>query len=300
MASKVLAHLCERALAHAKTPGVTAAALPGLWFNRADAPVPPKRAEARGVTLALVLQGSKEVVFGREPLAFAPGEFLLITGEQRYAATVCHASPDAPYLSMALELPPQEVADALIALSDAGGAPGRGHDPPAVVAALEPKLLDALARLVATLDDPVERQLLAPLHRREIVFRLLRSDAAATLRRVAGHDDHRIRSALGYMRDHATRRLTVPEIARQVAMSPSHFAHRFREIVRVSPMRYLKHVRLHQARALMLRERLGASEAASHVGYASASQFTRDFKAYFGAPPGTYAQRFRDSASPAA
>src|SRR5690606_6527160 len=130
---------------------------------------------------------------------------------------------------------------------DAGDHEGAAADLPAVVAALDSRLVDALCRLVSTLDDPVERRVLAPLALREIVFRLLRSDAAAALRRVAGNDDQRIRRALCFMSDHATRRLTVPEIARHVAMSPSHFAHRFREIVRVSPMRYLKQVRLQHA-----------------------------------------------------
>jgi AraC-like DNA-binding protein len=60
------------------------------------------------------------------------------------------------------------------------------------------------------------------------------------------------------------------------------------------PMRYVKHARLQQARVLMLRDQLGASEAADRVGYASPSQFTRDFKRYFGDPPTRYTQRFRD------
>jgi AraC-like DNA-binding protein len=292
--SRGVAYLCERALREAPATGVHASALPGLWFNRFDGPFPPKRVSARGVTLALVLQGRKRVTFGRETLAYGPGSYLLITGEQRYSATVSEASPALPYLSMAIDMPPQEVANALIALSDAGDRSGGRADPAAVVAELDAALIDALCRLVATLDDPVERRVLAPLALREIVFRMLRSDAAAAMRRVAGSDDQRIRRALGYMTDHATRRLTVSEIARQVAMSPSHFAHRFREIVRVSPMRYLKHVRLQQARVLMLRDRLGATEVAGQVGYASPSQFTRDFKTYFGAPPATYTQRFRE------
>lgn len=293
MTTSGVAFLCERAHTHAPASGLYAAALPGLWFTRADRPSPPKRVEARGVTLALVLQGHKRVTFGRDTLSYGPGSYLLITGEQRYGATISEASPARPYLSMALELPPQEVAEALLELSDAGDRQGGQTDPAAVVAALEPTLVDALCRLVTTLDDPVECRVLAPLVVREVVFRLLRGDAAAALRRIASAGDVRIQRAVTYMRKHATSRLTVPQIARRVAMSPSHFAHRFREIVRVSPMRFVKHVRLQEARVLMLRDQIGASEAADRVGYASPSQFTRDFKRYFGDPPARYTQRFR-------
>ena len=91
--------------------------------------------------------------------------------------------------------------------------------------------------------------------------------------------------------------LFVTREARYLSTIPSHFAHRFRAVARVSPMRYVKQVRLDRARLLMLREGLGASEAADEVGYASPSHFTRDFKAVFGAPPAAYAQRLRDGRS---
>lgn len=156
-------------------------------------------------------------------------------------------------------------------------------------------LLGAAVRLVRTLDDPTERSVLAPLVLREIVFRLLRSDAAAGLRRTAGNgdDDLRIREAMRYMEAHAKERLTVLRVARAVAMSPSHFAHRFRDVARVTPMQYLKHVRLREARLLLLEEGARAAEAGKRVGYRSPAHFSRDFVQAFGVAPSRYAERFR-------
>jgi len=79
-------------------------------------------------------------------------------------------------------------------------------------------------------------------------------------------------------------------------MSPSHFAHRFRAVARVSPMRYLKQLRMDQARQMMVACGLRAGEAATRIGYASASHFARDFKAIFGASPAAYVQRWSDAA----
>ena len=248
------------------------------------------------VTFAAVLQGRKRVVFGDLSLTYEPGSYLFVTGERKYLSSIKDASSQRPYLSVALELTPEEIAEVLLALTDAGhrfeDAPREG-DAQALVARLTPKILGALSRLVHSLEDPGARDILAPLAKRELLVHLLRGPAGATLRRAAAADDGRIRRAVAYLESHATERITVDKIARHVAMSPSHFAHRFRDVVRMSPMQYVKHVRLQQARLLMLGEGLGAAEAGTAVGYASASHFARDFKGYFGEPPGAYVQRFR-------
>ena len=105
-----------------------------------------------------------------------------------------------------------------------------------------------------------------------------------------------VERAMAFMRANATRPLSVQAVARQVGMSPSHFAHRFRALARVSPMRYLKQIRLQEARALMLAGRASVAEAAVRVGYESPSHFTRDFKSSFGAAPAAYVRALRGPA----
>jgi transcriptional regulator GlxA family with amidase domain len=155
-------------------------------------------------------------------------------------------------------------------------------------------MIETLCRLCRTLDDPGERRVIAPLVLGELVFRLLRSEWAASLRRSAAHDgDHaRIARAMTFMRENLGRRLSVASVARHVAMSPSHFAHRFRDVARMAPMTYLKHLRLLEARVLLVHEGLRPAEVATRVGYASATHFHRDFKQRFDLPPVAYARRF--------
>ncbi|MBV1859256.1 MAG: AraC family transcriptional regulator [Nannocystaceae bacterium] len=274
--------------------GVMATALPRLWISCARSPVCAKRVEARMVTLAVILEGRKVVGFGDQELAYDPGNYLLITGERRYTATIEGASRDQPYYSLSLEFSPERVAEALLALTDAGVSFEEDEDDqPAVIARLDAPVLDALVRLVECLDDPISLKVLAPGTELELLVHLLRSPAGATLRQAAAVDDGRILRARVFLQNHVGRRVSVDDVARHVAMSTSHFAHRFREVVRVSPMQYLKHLRLERARLLMLGEGLGAAEAGVSVGYASPSHFTRDFKGHFGDPPATYLSRFR-------
>lgn len=291
---RTLRQLRRHVLPRTEGEGRTATALPGLWFACARRPVCAKRVEARMVTLAVILEGRKVVGFGDQELAYDPGQYLLITGERRYRASIEGASEERPYYSLSLEFAPEQVAKALLALTDAGVRFDDDEaDSPAVTARLDAPVLDALVRLVECLDDPVALKVLAPATEQELLIHLLRSPSGATLRQAAAADDGRILRARVFLQKQVGTRVSVDDVARHVAMSPSHFAHRFREVVRMSPMQYLKHLRLERARLLMLGEGLGAAEAGVSVGYASPSHFTRDFKGHFGAPPATYLSRFR-------
>ena len=68
-------------------------------------------------------------------------------------------------------------------------------------------------------------------------------------------------------------------------MSTSTFHHHFRSMTALSPLQYLKQLRLQEARRLMLSEHLDAATAAFQVGYESPSQFSREYTRLFGAPP---------------
>jgi transcriptional regulator GlxA family with amidase domain len=189
------------------------------------------------------------------------------------------------------------VARTLLALADTE-VQAEGEAAPAFVAKLEGPVLEVLCRLVRAVDDPAERAVLAPLCVEELVFRLLRSDAASVLRAAAcrGGDEARIAEVMEFIRAHLHRKLTVEQLAKRAGMSASHFAHRFREVARVSPIRYLKHARLDHARALLLRDGSRAGDVAARTGYASAAHFARDFKQQFGHTPRQYVERMRGAA----
>ena len=65
----------------------------------------------------------------------------------------------------------------------------------------------------------------------------------------------------------------------------------------LSPLQYQKHLRLHEARRLMLAEALDAATAAFQVGYESPSQFSREYSRLFGAPPLRDIAKLRQMAS---
>jgi transcriptional regulator GlxA family with amidase domain len=155
------------------------------------------------------------------------------------------------------------------------------------VTAVEPTLLDAVGRLVALLDAPHDIAPLAPLVLREITYRVLAGPQGGRLRQIAsaGAPAHRIVRAIRWLKDHFAEPLRVAALAEQVGMSPSAFHLHFKGLTALSPLQYQKRLRLQEARRLMLGDSLDAAAAAFSVGYESASQFGREYRRTFGAPP---------------
>lgn len=282
--------------ARAPRDGATDAPYPGVHFYRASAPIRYHKVPVFGPRLIVAAQGRKLAHFPGGQLHYDANHYLVVTGGTQLEGEVVEASPDKPYLALCVGLAPEAVARTLLALADAAPVSAPPPEPPALpafVAPLDSAVISGVLRLLAALEDPLESRVLAPLVLEELVFRLLRSDAATFVRGAVREGDGGIQEAMRYMRENATRALTVEQVARHVGMSGSHFAHRFSTIARVSPMRFLKQLRLDAARELMLGQSVRAGDAALQVGYESTSHFTRDFKQAFGAAPGAYVRRLR-------
>jgi AraC-like DNA-binding protein len=152
---------------------------------------------------------------------------------------------------------------------------------------MDPLLLDAVERFVALLESPQDIRPLAPLILREITYRLMTGPQGTRLRQIAsaGAPAHRISRAILWLKNHFTETLSVESLAEHVGLSSSSFHQHFKGITAMSPLQYQKRLRLQEARRLLLGESIEAAEAAYRVGYESPSQFSREYRRMFGAPP---------------
>ncbi len=159
-------------------------------------------------------------------------------------------------------------------------------------------LLDAVVRLVRLGDKREEQKILAPLIKREIVYRLLAGGEGARLGHLGASsrgDTRRISRAIGRVREHYNEPLKIEEIARELGMSVSGFHHHFKSVTSMSPLQFQKQIRLQQARRLMLGEAVDAASAGHRVGYEDPAYFSRDYKKLFGAPPQRDIARLRST-----
>ena len=95
-------------------------------------------------------------------------------------------------------------------------------------------------------------------------------------------------AVLEYIREHLSEPLTVADMAEQVSLSPSAFAHLFRDVTGRSPYQFLKEMRLDQARELLVDGNLAVARISKEVGYASVSHFISEFRTRFGVTPRAY------------
>lgn len=273
----------------------TLEAFPGLLLNRSVKPT------EWGGTLSqpsfcFVAQGRKRALVGDEIFRYDPGHFLLFTVDLPVAFEIEEASSDHPFLGLRLDLDRSVVASVAM---DYGIKFRKGE---AAIKAIDVSpigadLLEGVVRLIRVLDSPNEAKVLGPHVVREIVYRLLVSGQGARLGHMVatGGDTGRISKAIGHMRAHFDEQLKMEEIAQKFGMSISGFHNHFKSVTSMSPLQFQKHLRLQEARRLMLGEDLDAASAGYRVGYEDPSHFSREYKKQFGAPPQRDIARLRNN-----
>jgi AraC-like DNA-binding protein len=270
--------------------------LKGLHFNRSSSPSECLHSVSIPAFCAIA-QGSKEVFLGSDRYQYDPIHYLLATVELPIVSQILAASKAQPYLSLRLDLEPTLVGSVMI---EAGYPSSRSHtDVKAIdVSPLDANLLDAVVRLVRLIDSPAEAHVLAPLIKREIIYRLLIGEQGNRLRHIAvvGGYTHYIARAVERLRKDFNQPLRIDSIARELGMSVSGFHHHFKAVTAMSPLQFQKQLRLQEARRLMLGQNLDATSAAYQVGYDDASHFNREYKRLFGSPPMRDVERLREAA----
>jgi AraC-like DNA-binding protein len=294
MLEQKLAELAERIERFAPQDGTHTTSIGSLHLHRSSAPSEPIRL-VHQPALAMIAQGAKRVMLADEVYHYGPAHFLIVSVNLPVSSQIVQASPKAPYLGLKIDLDPGVISDLLLDMQPPGArdrTPSRGL----AVSRIEAPLLDAVLRLLQLLDTPQDIAILAPLMLREITYRLLMGEQGARLRQIAAEDGQaqRIAAAIHWLQQNFTRPLRIEALARQVHLSASALHHQFKAVTAMSPLQYQKQLRLQEARRLMLAEALDAATAGYRVGYESPSQFSREYRRLFGAPPQTDVASLRE------
>lgn len=242
--------------------------------------------------VSLVVQGTQRMFIGDKMFEYGPGQSMIVAAEIAALGQVCEASQDAPFIAVGLYLDQVQLSDLVLEMEAMPEAPiDAGYG----VSTASASLLGAWARLLELLDRPTEIPVMAQPLEHELMFRLLVGPHGGLLRQIAGSDSRlmHIRKAMAWIRDHHRERLSFKAVAALAGMSVSVFYDRFKAVAAVSPLQYQKYIRLHEARRRMISGQSTAAEVGYAVGYESASQFSREYKRLFGAPPGQDAERAR-------
>jgi AraC-like DNA-binding protein len=277
--------------------GMHETAIPELKLYRFSRPTEPVHVLYEPAVF-VVVQGRKHVTLGDETYVYDRSQYLTVSMDLPVVGRVVEASPEKPYLCMTLTVDPRDLAALIVETQRR--LPRGGHDGRALyVSPLPAALLDCFLRLIRLLDTADDVPVLAPLILREIDYRLLQSEQAGRLAEMAIGDGRlrRVSGAIAWIKKHFAEPLQIEALAKQVNMSPSALHHHFKAVTALSPIQYQKRLRLEEARRLLLSGALSAEVVAYNVGYASASQFNREYSRLFGQPPRRDAEQVRRAVS---
>ncbi|MBR6975964.1 MAG: AraC family transcriptional regulator [Ottowia sp.] len=274
--------LAETIMRHAAGAwsGRRATAIPGFMLARWEAA--EELQEFYTPFIGYTVQGGKHTLVGADEFRYGSGHCFVAGVDMPSKSTIVTASPDEPFLALALELDRE-----LVMRLSAGMVAARGVPRGVAVMPAEARVAHAFLRLMALLDEPAEIAVMAPLLVREIHHRLLLGPQGGWLRAICtgGSAGNRVAKAVSWIRGNFKNPLSVPELAKNAGMSESSFFRVFREVTSLSPLQFQKTLRLYEAQRLLVSGAANVENTAYAVGYESASQFVREYKRMFGEPP---------------
>lgn len=246
--------------------------------------------------LFVIIQGAKNVYLDQHLFEYSPKKYLLSTAFLPVTGQITQATSDEPFLSVQIVFSVPKILAAVkeYALhieqkSPTGLAMGSND--------INEALLEAVVRLASLTKNPEDIPVLENLYLQEILYRLLSSGDNHVLMQYAysGGSAYQISKTLSYINDHIFEDLSVDELAEHANMGTSTFHKHFKNMTQVSPLRYIKIQRLQNARRFMLLNKMNVTTASFQAGYQSASQFSRDYSAYFGINPREDVKHYADN-----
>jgi len=274
--------------------GVRPSSLPGvrLMYSSENWPRVPVTYDPG---IVIIAQGRKRGHLGGQTFLYDPDNYLVLSVPLPFECDT-EGTPNKPMLGLFVGVNPSVVAELVMEMRNL--PPITDFQGPAVKSQpLDSELKEAALRLLLALRNDDDTRILGPQIVREIVYLGLLRDRSGNLRALATPHSHfgQINRALQRMHVDFAKPIDVPALAREAGMSASTFHNHFKAITSSAPLQYLKSIRLQKARMLMAHEGMTASVASREVGYESASQFSREFKRYFGDTPAAVAGRMRES-----
>ncbi|MDG2518504.1 AraC family transcriptional regulator [Lysobacter soli] len=278
------AELADRIARNIPGDGLHDSIVPGLSLIQASEPSLP----LPGVyhpSLCVVVQGSKRALLGEDAFHYDALNYLVVSMSLPITGQILDATPNSPYLCLRIDIDTALVNELLQQLP-AERASRRGGRA-VFVGRTSPTLLDAVLRLVRLIDTPEEAAILAPLATREIHYRVLTGELGGRLRELCDVEgpSQRVARAIDLIKQRYHEPLRIEQLAAAAHMSASSLHERFKAATAMTPLQYQKQLRLQEARRLMLVDGIEAAAASHRVGYESPSQFSREYRRLFGAPP---------------
>lgn len=239
--------------------------------------------------ICLMGQGVKRCHVGDHAYTYETGDFFINFLPTPVTSEILQADDKTPMLSGLLEINLVSLADMVLRIercekhTKAYSKEGLSS---LMVGKADDRLLALFNKLIDISYHPLDAKILGEAVVDEIYYRILTSEYGDALRHLLNQYGgiQPISRAITYIHDHPNRMIQVQELAEIANMSKTRFFNAFKQVMHVPPMQYIKSSKLQKAR-LLLKQGLSATETSFQVGYSSFSQFSREYKRFYGFPP---------------
>lgn len=243
-------------------------------------------------SMIAIVNGTKEAILDGKRYVYDSSRYMCCAISMPVEAGVSKASPESPLLGVYISLDTKVMTELAIELESAAGVirkPRGGPIPPGfALSSWDGAFTDALLRLVQLGDRPTDTAVLGEGRLREVYYALLQGEAGVSARRAFGVGNE-IARVIEYVSSRLEEGVTIEEMTSQAGMSRAVFHRKFKQATTMSPIQFVKSMRLNQA-AMKIAEGMTVNEAAMEVGYVSSSQFSREFKRMYGQSPRQWSQ----------
>jgi AraC-like DNA-binding protein len=264
--------------------GLMETGVAGVRLFRATAAVPCAPAVYEPSVIAIV-SGAKEAVLDGERLVYDNSKYMCCPTSMPVKAGTPTAAPDNPLFGVIISLDQREMNELTLEMENARGANRAdvGDAQGIRLAAWDDGFTDALSRLLKLGADETDTAILGAARLRELYYAILKGEAGDFARRAFGAGNAIARS-IAHVSSNLDAAVSIDDMAARAHMSRAVFHRKFKQATTMSPIQFVKSMRLNTA-AMKIAGGITVNEAAQEVGYVSPSQFSREFKRMYGQSP---------------
>ncbi len=258
----------------------------GLHIVKASAVTAEETYAVSQPGICIVAQGAKSVSLSQKAFEYNKDNVIVYAAEVPIGVKITKASPKEPYLCLIIPIDLIKLRELIVKVFP-NGAPRCDEMKAIYIGSSQNKIIQSAIRIMELIAAQENADLLVPLVVEEIFIRLLRSPMGAFIAQIAITDSHtqKISKAISWLKNNYTHPVKIDELAKVAGMSVSSFHTHFKTVTSMSPLQFQKTLRLQEARNLMMAEKLDVTHAGLHVGYSSISQFSREYRRFFGVSP---------------
>ena len=266
--------------------GLIETGVEGVQLFRATRAMPCAPAVYEPCVIAIA-SGAKEAVLDGERYIYDNRHYMCCPVSMPVKAGTPSASAETPLYGVYVSLNPRVMRELVIEMgSTCSPVPvSKSTSSPQAIslANWDDAFSDALLRLLQLTESEMDMAVLGDIRLRELYYAILKGEASAFAREAYGIGNAIARS-IAYVSSNLNAQVSIDDMAARAAMSRAVFHRKFKQATTMSPIQFVKSMRLNSA-AMKIAEGMTVTEAAVGVGYVSASQFSREFKRLYGQSP---------------